>query len=371
MTEVTGPAGQTLAVVADLHLAAGDDDPFTDDRRFATAVADLVSSVGGERFRLVLLGDTFDFPAVTLQGRRVTPATLPQEATQKVERIIAAHPTVMAALGGVVAAGHRIDLVAGNHDMELVMPPVQERLREALGADQDAVRIHPWMLYVPEVLYAEHGQQHHDFNRFPWLGAASPPASGRLPVPAGSYVDELSHLRRRQPTASAPSLAMHAARMGTGVVAGLLRLSRAERHRDERERRLAATVRAGLPPAAVVGIDRAGAATPTSIARRAAEMAVRRFRPQPAGHPGYMEAAAHAVHRVLQAHGCAVPFYAFGHTHVAADVPLGDGSPARYVNPGTWSSMTRSTPGGDRRCEVLVIRRAASGQPEAELRSFA
>lgn len=369
MTELDRSAGDTIALVADLHLAGGDRDAFVEDGRFAETIDELVSGASGRRLRLVLLGDTFDFPAVTLPGRRVTPATPPAEAVSKLERIFAAHPQVVAALRGVVQAGHQVDVVAGNHDMELLMPAVQTCLRDAVGGGPDAVQVHPWMVYVPGVLYAEHGQQHHDVNRFPGLGVDSPCEHGRLEVPAGSYVDALAHLRSRQPDASAPARLAQAARMGAGLVGGLVRLSRAERRRDERERRLAAASRAGLPAAAVLGIDRAAAATPTSIARRAATMVLRRLRP-PAAGPAlpFMQAAAQAVNRALDAEGVAVPFYVFGHTHVAVDLPLAGSAGARYLNPGTWSTMTRRVPGGERRFGVVVIEREPGADPRAELR---
>ena len=60
-------------------------------------------------------------------------------------------------------------MVAGNHDLDLVRPAVGQRLRWHLGvaASDDRVRIWPWLYVVPGVLYAEHGNQHHDLNRFP------------------------------------------------------------------------------------------------------------------------------------------------------------------------------------------------------------
>jgi UDP-2,3-diacylglucosamine pyrophosphatase LpxH len=359
--------GDIAVLVADLHLAAGEGDPFSDDDRFAEAIADLLASAAGRRLRLVCLGDTFDFPAVTLAGQRATPATAPEEAVQKLDRILDAHPMTMKAFRSVVDAGHRVDLVAGNHDMELLMPGVQARLREALGAEAGGVEVHPWMLYVPGVLYAEHGQQHHDFNRFPWLGTTSPCAHGRLDVPAGSFLDAVVHLRRRQRGASTSAQAVQAARLVVGLLGALLRLSRAERRRKQRERLLPSVTPPGLPAAAVLGIDRAAAATPASIARRAVAMATARLRPSraPARSP-YMHAAARAVHHVLTAEQSSAPFYVFGHTHVAEDVALGDG--ARYLNPGTWSTMTRSVPGGDRRCGVVVIEWGDRAVPRAELR---
>jgi UDP-2,3-diacylglucosamine pyrophosphatase LpxH len=368
MTGAAQAPADTIALLADLHLAGGDHDPFSDDERFVETIGGLVAGASHSRLRVVLLGDTFDFPAVLLPGRRATPATRPAEAAAKLERIVAAHPLVVEALRDLVRAGHRLDVVAGNHDMELLMPAVHSRLLATLGGPPGSVQVHPWMLYVPGVLYAEHGQQHHDFNRFPWLGTEQPRAEDPLALPAGSYVDALAHLRQWHPEASAPAVAAQAARMGAGLVASLARLSRAERHRDERERRLGAEPPAGLSAAAVLGIDRASAATPTAIARRAAAMASRRLRSSGSGPATpFMQTAAHAVHRVLEAEGCAVPFYAFGHTHVPADVALADGAPARYLNPGTWSSLTRRVTGGDRRCGVVLVQPVPGADPRAEL----
>jgi len=365
-----GAAGETLALVADLHLAdGGDRDPFCEDELFATTVGRLIADAADRRFRLVLLGDTVDFPAVTLPGAPVTPATRPADAVAKLDRVLAAHQPVVTALQELVEAGHHVDVVAGNHDMELVMPAVQTRLRDAIGGRPDSVSVHPWMVYVPGLLYAEHGQQQHDVNRFTRLGGCGC-ADEPLAVPAGSYLDALVHLRDRQPGASTAALVAQAARMGAGLVGGLVRLSRAERDRSDRERDLEASVPTGLPPAAVLAIDRASAATPTSIARRAAAMAARRL-PSSRSGPGipYMHAAAQRVHQVLEAQECAVPFYAFGHTHIAEDVPLGTSAGARYLNPGTWSSMLRRAPGGERRCGVVVVEREPGAAPRAELRA--
>jgi UDP-2,3-diacylglucosamine pyrophosphatase LpxH len=358
----------TIALVADLHMAAGDQDRFGEDDGLADTIGELVSSASHRLLRLVLLGDTFDFPAVALPGRRrATPATRPADAVEKLDRILAAHPGVVAALRGVVEAGHRIDVVAGNHDMELLFPAVQARLRRSLGNGPGELVVHPWMLHVPGVLYAEHGEQHHDVNRFWWLGAEWPDGDEPLRVPAGSYVDALAHLHPGDGR-GVLATAAQGIRMTAALVAALAALSNAERHREEREHRLTSSPPAGLSPAVVLGIDRTAAATPSSIARRAARMAVGRLRRSRDGAAvPYMQSAAQAVHRVLDDAGLAVPFYVFGHTHVIADVPFPGGA-ARYLNPGTWSSTTRRVPGGDRRCGVVVIERTPGVVPRALVR---
>ena len=360
---------EVFAVLADLHLADGRSDPFTADQRFAECIGRLVASAEGRRLRLVLLGDTFDFPAVTLPGRRPTPATHPEEATRKLECILAAHPDVLEALRGVLAAGHAIDFVAGNHDMELLVPAVEAHLRDALGGSRSSVRVHPWILYVPGLLYAEHGQQHHDVNRFPGLCSSPSPDGRRLAVPAGSYLDALVHLRARSEAARPSALAVQALYLAGGLIGGLIRLGRAERGRKERERGLAALDVAGLPPATVIELDRVGAATPLTIARRAGRMLAGRVLRSPS--VPYMQAAARAVHEVLLARRAAVPFYLYGHTHTAADLSLPGAPGARYLNPGTWSSMVHGGTAADAaRFQAVIVERAPGAEPTAELVGF-
>jgi hypothetical protein len=254
--------------------------------------------------------------------------------------------------------------------MELLFPTVQARLRKELGSGGNALVVRPWLVHVPGVLHAQHGQQHHDINRFPWLESTSPvlDAAGRLAVPTGSYVDALTHLRRRGRQEDAVvTVAIQAVRMGVGLAGALRSLSRAERSRVTRERSLASAPPAGLSPAAVVGLDRVAAATPTSITRRALTMVAARL-PWSRSGPAvpYMQAAAETVHQVLAGQDLAVPFYVFGHTHVVTDVAIAGGA-ARYLNPGTWSSTTRRVPGGERRCGVVVIETASGAAPRARV----
>ena len=357
--------GERIVVVSDLHMGAGADDPFTADDRFADALADLAAGTGGRRLRVVLLGDVVDFPAIPLAGARVTPATRPSDAVAKLDRVVEAHPTVFSAIRALVEAGHRVDVVAGNHDGEVLFPAVGARLRAALGGSAGRVTLHPWMLYVPGVLYAEHGHMHHDLNRFPWPGVL--PEERRLRVPVGSYVDALTHLRSRQPDARPRALAVQAARMGVGALTALARSSREERRRTGRQRELPSSLASGLPPAAVLGIDRITSATPASIARRAVGMAAARRRAEAVDGPKhYLHAAAERVHRVLVTAGCPVPYHVFGHTHLQEDLPL-DGNEARYLNPGTWSGLTRRVEGGQRRFGAVVIDRTPGEPPRARI----
>jgi UDP-2,3-diacylglucosamine pyrophosphatase LpxH len=357
---VSVPAAQRLVVVADIHMAAGPREAFFDDARLAA----LIHTLAGEAAsapppHLVVLGDLFDFSLVELAGvggRRLD--TSAAAAREKLARIASEHALVFGALRALVAAGARIDLVPGNHDLELLMPPVWHDFRSlvAHGREERPV-LRPWIFHMPGVLCAEHGHQHHDVNRVPDLLRLR--ERGAVPVPAGTALADWTVGRRAGDGA---------ARVTTRLVGRLgAWLSYRQRARTDAaygEAVAAEATEVGLPAdalAAIHALDPDGA--PRALARTVRRVASERLSRGP--HTPYMEDAALAVHRVLAARGASVPFYLTGHTHVSADVPLADG--ARYLNPGTWSNMRPAGAGsGYHYVEVIVTDSA----PRARLRAW-
>ena len=200
-----------IILVSDFHLSAGYDpatgtyhrnEDFFYDAAFARFLADLRAR--GERegrtWRLVLLGDVFDFLQVeahTPRGERGEPETSVAATITKLERVAAGHPEFFAALGSFIGAGYRLDIVPGNHDVELTRHTVQARFRELVEERSgeagvgERIRFHPWVLYVPGVLYAEHGQQYDRDNSFATLLAPyALKEPGELDLPLGSYFVE-------------------------------------------------------------------------------------------------------------------------------------------------------------------------------------
>jgi hypothetical protein len=102
-----------------------------------------------------------------LASRHLEGATL-----AKLERRAAGHPAVFSALGAFAASALRISIIVGNHDIELIRASTRDRFLELVsrlsGNPHVAGRItfHPWIYYVPGLLYAEHGSQYHDLNSF-------------------------------------------------------------------------------------------------------------------------------------------------------------------------------------------------------------
>ena len=174
------------------------------------------------------------------------------------------------------------------------------------------------ILYIPGLLYAEHGHQHHDINAFARPLYPYAANNGRLERPPAARLGDLKRL-----TASPALLWRHAL---PGLRGRLPAESRAEY--------LARLVPArapeiGLPESVVAELHHLASFSLLRAGRRLASTGLRR-------RPGYLPLAAAAVHDLMARSQCAVPFYAFGHTHAAARISLG--ANACYLNSGTWST---------------------------------
>jgi len=115
-------------------------------------------------------------------------------AVAQLQIVAAGHPEFFQALGRFAAAGFHVDIVLGNHDVELLYGAVQSRFVELVSeasGDTDAherITFYPWIYHLRGVLYAEHGNQYDDVNSFrrplkPYL----PDEPGHVELPLGSY----------------------------------------------------------------------------------------------------------------------------------------------------------------------------------------
>lgn len=198
--------GRDIVIISDLHLSAGCDprtgtyhrneDFFYDDalgRFLDSLIAQIEDS--SRSWRLVILGDFVDFLQVTLDDEPGPGVTSSEASAKRLERIGQGHPQAFAALARFVAAGHLVDIVLGNHDIELIWPDVQATCRQifaglGLAEREIAARLtfHPWIFHVPHVLYAEHGQQYDGINSFATLIAPFLPDQKELiELPLGSF----------------------------------------------------------------------------------------------------------------------------------------------------------------------------------------
>ncbi len=135
---------------------------------------------GNRPWRLVLTGDTFDFLQVTLSPagstnseRRYGLGTREPESVWKLERLAERHRRAFLYLADFVGAGNRLEVVSGNHDVELFWPAVRQTLVQILTQlyfggesleqtpEEFAARIHfsSWFYYQPGLIYLEHGHR--------------------------------------------------------------------------------------------------------------------------------------------------------------------------------------------------------------------
>jgi UDP-2,3-diacylglucosamine pyrophosphatase LpxH len=187
----------TYLVVSDLHLTSGCDPK---SGRWSPTEDFFWDEEFGEFLRhhsregpctLVLNGDTFDFLQV-LNRPTVAEAVAykigrgdiqPQyglrcsEAASvfQMDKILDGHPGFFHALADFLAGGHNVKIIKGNHDVQLFWQNVQERLLQHLERilpepSRRSVRRNleflPWCLYVPGLLFVEHGNQYEDATSY-------------------------------------------------------------------------------------------------------------------------------------------------------------------------------------------------------------
>jgi len=192
-----------LVIVSDLHLGRGRIrgsgryhalETFFFDDDFLDFCESLVADAEARRMPLTLLfnGDTFDLlriePAqvgreAARRERRFGAAVTPEVAAAMVARILEGHPLWVEAVARVLAAGHTVIFLPGNHDVELQWELVRKPVREAVagvlrrwGVEEGALKrlsFRPWFYHEPGRIWVEHGSQY------------DPECSFRYPLRAG------------------------------------------------------------------------------------------------------------------------------------------------------------------------------------------
>jgi UDP-2,3-diacylglucosamine pyrophosphatase LpxH len=193
-----------LVVVSDLHLGRGKNPNtgryheleafFYDDdfRSFCQWVIDDAHKRNAS-IRLIINGDAFDLlridrgtltPEATFVERRFGPCMTPDRAARDMSEVLDGHPGFVDGLARVLAAGHEVVILPGNHDIEIQWPPVRRQIERAVFArvrelltsnrelDEAAARLRfpPWFWYEPGRVWIEHGCQYDPENAFTyWL----------------------------------------------------------------------------------------------------------------------------------------------------------------------------------------------------------
>ncbi len=304
-------------LLSDLHLGVSDDDPRCPGRALGEFLRREVLVASGQQ-HVVFVGDTFELAGLTTD-----------ESLARLESILNRHLDTFKTLEACAARGVQLHFVCGNHDVELARPAVAARLSALLSpVEPSRVRVYPWFLYVPHVLVAEHGHQHHALHRVPELLRTALNGTDELDLPplaAWNAHLSRSRLSRAGAVARACVASERAERRVRELAYDELLQAEALRHalNGETVRELASLSR-----------FRTVSALPVAAFRMLIRVAGRSV-------AGEAPAAARQVARTLEAHGSGVPWYVTGHTHAALESAL-EACSTRYINTGTWSSDVRS-----------------------------
>jgi UDP-2,3-diacylglucosamine pyrophosphatase LpxH len=172
-------------IVSDLHLGPG-----TTDARF-TGIEDFYSHAAWAAFLarqaaagptdLIINGDFIEFwqiaaalGALPRRDDARQPATGPVLAADQsfgvaaIDLVIGAHRSVFADLGRLLDGGdHRVIVVAGNHDADLLWPKVQLAIARAINPrDPSRLLFTPGPTYEHAGVHVEHGHSFDAANRF-------------------------------------------------------------------------------------------------------------------------------------------------------------------------------------------------------------
>ncbi len=181
---------------------------FSPDDDLAAMLDKVRERVSGDDLCLVLNGDIFDFDAPRVVAGESVFHDLPRTAEHAVPAIVAIlddHPAFVAALGRVLADGHEVVFVSGNHDVLLTLPEVRAVVVErvlnaavAMGNPGGVPQTPPvavgkivfraWFHLTPDGILLEHGHQYdgycaHRYPMVPFAPAAREAGGARRSTP--------------------------------------------------------------------------------------------------------------------------------------------------------------------------------------------
>jgi UDP-2,3-diacylglucosamine pyrophosphatase LpxH len=371
-----------LLSLSDLHLSAVQTHPgeapkiaegFFYDVEFANFLAKYSGYANkNDIWQLLILGDGFDLlhTRVGDNAKGLSPASSFTDSRKKLELIFDAHPQFFAALGQWISNGHRLEIVPGNHDIELARPDTQAcfkelMLRHAPGqAVAERLIFHPWLYHIPGVLYAEHGHQHHDINGFiTLLDPLKNPKTGEIAHPIAAFFDlylfhmlehvapltgnvraPLPHLFqgiRKHPLAFLAQFPAHL-RISWQLMKFIIQRSGLwleplrRQYRQKTLSEYAKTVQ--LAPQILSELDEIAAIPAAHLFRRMWD----KLSGRKVTNDTYIKLSTQKIHTTLKKHGKETVFYLFGHIHNPVIVPIDETS--FYLNDGAWTSDT--FPGG-------------------------
>lgn len=153
--------------------------PFCPDQELVAMLGELKRQVHGDRLTLVLNGDIFDLDAPRVIDGESVFHDLPRDAEHTLPMlgaILDDHPLVVRALGELLADGHRVVFLSGNHDIQLTLPEARALLTERMVAAArdvgggagvaERVVFRSWFHRTDDGIVIEHGHQYDGYCSF-------------------------------------------------------------------------------------------------------------------------------------------------------------------------------------------------------------
>ena len=132
------PDKPVTIIISDLHVGGGKSDPGDDhvyqQRQLVRFLQDLPEAKE-KKVELIINGDFLEFAQVLQSVFTPTSPKLwcnEQESLDKLNAIIKGHEDIFMALKELQEQGNQVTLAAGNHDVDLYWPKVQERLQAVI-----------------------------------------------------------------------------------------------------------------------------------------------------------------------------------------------------------------------------------------------
>ena len=112
----------------------------------------------------------------------------------KLDKLIYGHYVLFTAIADFLAKGNELIILPGNHDIEWIIPAIQESFKNQLSELfsppkdlQERIKFLPWFYYDPLLsVFVEHGSQYDDINSFDYL-LCPYRRDGTIDLPAGSF----------------------------------------------------------------------------------------------------------------------------------------------------------------------------------------